>query len=122
MAACSHCGAETELYDSGVPICIKCSNVRDNASKKPPASSQTIRNILLNEIEEATARTNKASRNFFEVMGQIPTGFSHPDGSQVIHNASRHLSTARKDLMRAHTRLDEFLKTGIIPDDLKRSG
>ena len=55
-------------------------------------------------------------------MGQIPSGFPHPDGSQRIHNASRDLSTARKDLMRAHTRLDDFLKTGIVPEDLKRSG
>jgi hypothetical protein len=28
----------------------------------------------------------------------------------------------RKNLMRAHTRLDDFLKTGIVPEDLKRSG
>ena len=123
MAACAYCGAETELYDSGVPVCLKCSEERDNrASKKPPTSSKTIQNILVNEIVEATARTNTASQAFLEVMGQIPSGFPHPDGSQRIHNASRELSTAREDLMRAHTRLDEFLKSGIVPEDLKRSG
>lgn len=123
MAACAYCGAETELYVNGVPVCLKCSEERDNrASKKPPTSSKTVQNILVNEIVEATARTNTASQAFLEVMGQIPTGFPHPDGSQRIHNASRELSTARKNLMRAHTRLDEFLKTGIVPEDLKRSG
>ena len=123
MAACAYCGAETELYENGVPICLKCSDERDSkVSKKPPASSATIQNILVNEIVEATARSNKASHDFLEVMGQIPTGFPHPDGSQRIHNASRVLSMARKDLMRAHARLDEFLKTGIVPEDLKRTG
>ncbi len=124
MAVCIHCKTEeTELYENGVRICLKCSNERDDrASKEPPASSQNIQNILVSEIVEATARANKATQYFFEVMGQIPTGFPHPDGSQRIHNASRELSTARKDLMRAHTRLDDFLKTGIVPEDLKRSG
>jgi hypothetical protein len=26
MATCSLCGAETQLYDTGYPICIACSN------------------------------------------------------------------------------------------------
>ena len=123
MATCVYCGAETELYVNSVPVCLKCSDERENKpSKKPPSSSTSIQNILVNEIVVATARVNKASREFFDVMGQVPTGFPHPDGSQRIHNASRNLSTARKDLMRAHTRLDEFMKTGIVPEDLKRSG
>ena len=106
-----------------MPICLRCSEERDSkASKKPPVSGQSIRSILLDDITKATARANKASQNFMEVMGQIPSGFPHSDGSQHIHNVSRELSTARKDLMRAHTRLDEFLKTGIVPEDLKRSG
>jgi hypothetical protein len=123
MAACAYCGAETELYESGVPLCVKCSDERESkAKKKPPASGQSIRSVLVDEIAQATARVNKASQAFFEVMGQIPTGFPHSDGSQHIHNVSRELSTARQDLMRAHTRLDDFLKTGIVPEDLKRSG
>jgi len=31
MAKCSICGAETFLYNNGVPICIKC----DEKSKQP---------------------------------------------------------------------------------------
>ena len=123
MAKCANCRAETQLYDNGVPICLECAEARDNkAIKKPPASSKSIQNLLVDEIVEATSRTNQATQAFFEVMGHIPSGFPHPDGSQRIHNASNELSTARKDLMRAHTRLDEFLKTGIVPEGLKRSG
>jgi hypothetical protein len=123
MAECAYCRAETQLFNNGVPICLKCSDEREKeASKKPPASAQSIRRVLADDIAKATARVNNASQTFFEIMGQIPSGFPHPDGSQPIHNVSRELSTARKDLMKAHTRLDDFLKTGIVPEDLKRSG
>ena len=122
MAKCGYCGSETELCNGGLPICLKCSDERENKPKKPPAISKSIQTILVDEIVEATARANRASRDFLEVMGHIPTGFPHPDGSQRIHNASRELSMARKDLMRAHAALDDFLKTGIVPEDLKRSG
>ncbi len=123
VAACAYCGDETELYSNGVPICIKCSNERENKPRKGPSiSGQSIRSVLVDNIAEATARANKASQNFMEVMGKIPSGFPHPDGTQHIHNVSRELATARKDLMRAHAALDDFLKTGVVPDDLKRSG
>src|SRR5579871_1440029 len=103
MAKCAYCGSETELYCGVVSICLKCSEELDHeASKKPPAGSKSIQSVLVDEVVKATARTNKASRDFLEVMGQIPTGFPHPDGSQRIHNASRELSIARKDLRRAH--------------------
>jgi len=78
--------------------------------------------VLVDDIAKATARVNNASQTFFEVMGKIPGGFPRPDGSQHIHNVSRELSTARKDLMKAHTRLDDFLKTGMVPEDLERKG
>lgn len=123
MAACAYCGAETELYENRVPICLKCSEERDHKThKKPPKGSESMRNILVNEIVEATARTKSASQAFLDVMGQIPSSLPHPDGADRIYRASRELSAAHKDLMRAHTRLDAFMKTGIVPDDLKRSG
>jgi hypothetical protein len=123
MATCAYCETqETQLHENGVPICLKCSDERDNkARKRPSVSGQSIRSVLIDDIAEATARASKASQTFMEVMAQIPSGFSHPDGSQHIHNVSRELSTARKDLMRAHAALDDFLKTGIVPEDLKPS-
>lgn len=30
MAKCKRCGKETELYDSGVPMCPACVDERDN--------------------------------------------------------------------------------------------
>jgi hypothetical protein len=34
MARCNVCGAETSLYDSGVPICIQCSDRLHEERKK----------------------------------------------------------------------------------------
>ena len=124
MATCAHCKIqETEIHESGIPICLKCTVERDGkARRKPPGTGQSIRSILVDDIAKATARANTASQAFLEVMGQIPNGFPLPNGPQRIHSASSNLSTARKDLMTAHTRLDDFLKTGIVPEDLKRRG
>jgi len=36
MAQCKFCGWETQLFDGGVPICLKCVAAQENAKKKPP--------------------------------------------------------------------------------------
>ena len=122
MALCAYCQAETELYDGGdVPICIECSDAR-KARRKPPATEQQIRTTLFQDVFEATARNNEATREFEAVMGQFPSGLPHPDGAQRIKNASSSLTVARKEKMKAHDRLNDYLGRGIVPEDLKRSG
>jgi|SRR5579872_520977 len=117
MADCAYCGVETTLYTIGVPICWKCS---DAPQRKPPATQQETRNSLLHEVLKATAQHNEARADFEASM--VPNGPPHPDGTQRIKNASRRLSIARKNMMTAHTRLDSFLETGSVPEDLKRIG
>jgi len=39
MAKCFRCQAETELYDSGVPICLRCANEPAPAHPKPHPES-----------------------------------------------------------------------------------
>ena len=121
MAACAYCGAETELYESGVPICLKCSDARE-AKRKPPATDQQIRATLLQDLIELTARNEQALEELEAVTGQIPSGMPHPDGVQRIKNASAKLATARQELIKAHRRLDEHIGHGIVPEDLKRTG
>jgi hypothetical protein len=118
MAQCAYCKTETFLYDGGVPICLECADTRD-ANSKPPETEHRLRTILMEALTEATAQANAASDEFTAVMGDIPSALPHPDGTQRIHNVSRGLSAARKELMTAHTRLNEFLSRGIIPEDLK---
>lgn len=84
-----------------------------------PATDQEIRRTLLQDILELTARTNEGTREFTAVMAQIPSGLPNPDGSQRIKNASGKLTAARKELMKAHHRLNEYIERGDVPDDLK---
>jgi hypothetical protein len=80
-----------------------------------------IRTTLLRDVFEATARNNEATREFEATINQFPSGLPHPDGAQRIKNASDSLAVARKDKMKAHNRLNDFLGRGIVPDDLKRT-
>ena len=114
-AQCAYCKSDTELREGGVPVCPSCSDV--GTKRKPPATEQQIRSILLQDLIELTARTEQATEEFEAVM-QIPSGLPHPDGVQRVKNASAKLSIARKELMKAHRRLDEHCG-GTLPEDLK---
>jgi hypothetical protein len=91
------------------------------ANHKPP-SLDKVRNQLQQELKDATQRAATASAAFLEVTSQVPSGLPHPDGTQRIRNISHELAFARTALMRAHSRLDEFLVSGIAPDDLVTGG
>ena len=77
--------------------------------------------ILFRDLDEAKKRSEKANDAFKAVLSNIPNGDPHPDGTQRIRNASSELTAAREATMSAHNRLTDFLNTGIVPDDLKRS-
>ena len=119
MAECAYCKAETELHEAGVPLCPSCSDARTKT--KPAKSAPEIRVALVNRIVEATARVSAANAAFSVVMNQIPSGLPHSDGAQRIHNASRELDAARKDMMEAHARLNDFIERGTVPEDLKQT-
>jgi hypothetical protein len=55
-------------------------------------------------------------------MGQFPSGLPYPDGAQRIKNASTNLTLARREMMRAHTRLNDFIERRVVPEDLKKNG
>ena len=46
----------------------------------------------------------------------------HPDGTQRIRNIAHELAFARTERMRAHSRMDTFLVSGIAPEDLMSGG
>jgi len=77
---------------------------------------------LYGELHDAILRADKATEAFTAVTSNIPSGIPHPDGTQRIHNASHELSSAREAMMKAHNRLNEFLESGAVREDLKRSG
>ena len=112
MARCAYCHIETELYESQVPICVKCVDDDPDTRHKKAA--------LFRELEEATKRAEAATDAFAAATNDIPSGI-HPDGVQRILNASRELSAARDEMIKAHERLNDFLKTGIVREESKRS-
>ena len=103
MMRCARCKAETELCDTGVPVCPSCS----------------IRERLTQEVLETTANKADAFRKFEAIMLHCPSGLPHPDGVQQIKNAPNELSVAQKEMTRAYDRLSAYLDQGIVPEDLK---
>ena len=47
MAICDHCGTETQLYDTGYPICAACLNT---SLAKPPAKSDENIDLTQNDV------------------------------------------------------------------------
>jgi hypothetical protein len=86
------------------------SDVRE-VERTSSSIEQQIPAALLQNVLEATARNNKATREFEEVMGQFPSGLPHPDGVQRIKNASNNLIIARKEMTIAHNRLHDYLRS-----------
>jgi hypothetical protein len=121
MDKCAFCKTEeTALYESGLPICLKCVEKRE--PKRKPPNPEQIRTTLVGRISDATALVSKANQEFSESIGKFPSGLPHPDGIQQIRNASNKLDLARKEMMTAHKRLNDFIERGIVPEELKRSG
>jgi hypothetical protein len=89
-----------------------------DTKQKPPKREIEVLSILIQEVIDATAEKNEASDEFDVLMDQFPSGLPYPDGSQRIANSSQRLSSARKKVMMAHTRLTDFVDRGIVPEGL----
>ena len=119
MERCARCKVEgTELYESGVPICLKCVALRGAKPQKDRSAS--IQDILIRDLADATLRAESATTEFNSITSDIPSSIPPPDGTQRIHNASRAMKVARDEKIMAHNRLNAFLERGIVPEDLKR--
>lgn len=120
MAECFQCKTETELYENGRPICIGCAGAKDG-NPVPVSGESQIRLELLQEVRRTTDRVNAAAEQFSLIIKDIPSNVPPPDSTYRIAQASRELSTARAEMMRAHRRLNDFLSGGVIPEDLEQS-
>ena len=118
MAICAYCGAKTQLYSNGVPICLKCARPR----RTKASDDDGIQAALLEALSQAILRADTACSEFESISSEIPSGIPQPDRSKLIHNASRRLTQSRDKMVRARTRLNDYVDHGIVPEDLKRSG
>jgi hypothetical protein len=121
MPQCTRCQTETELYENGSPICITCADRGTEPKPKPlsPTTLPQLRDSLFQALIRATARANAAAKALNAVTKQFQTG--RANGILLIRQASEDLEAARKELGRAHNRLNDFLSRGIVTDDLKRA-
>ena len=116
MEKCGVCGAETSLYDNGIPVCAKCADERAAKAKSKTTPAQSYSDNLLQAITtEATALANAASTAFGAIAGDL-SGRLQPNGVQRLHEASGELSRAREQMIKAHNRLNDFLARGIVAD------
>ena len=113
MAQCAQCRAEeTNTYLNGSPICLHCAG-----RLQSKADHASIEGTLIQALADASARAAAAHAEFSAAVGDIPSGLPFPDGTQRISNASSKLRAARDDMKKAHSRLDNFMATGIVPED-----
>src|SRR3979411_440200 len=110
MEKCAFCKVkETALYESDVPVCPKC------VGRLKRTTTADVYLILVRNLTEATLRAESANFEFDAVVRDVPSQIPQPDGTQRIRNASRTLKVARDEMMTAHNRLNDFLRTGIVP-------
>jgi len=121
MTRCIFCKSVTELDDGGVPICVRCSEAGES-KRKPPTSEHQVLNVLREDLQSAKWRVTAANEAFEAITSEIPSALPRPDATQRIHKASREVTVARMEMLRAHHRLSDFLNAGLVPEDLKRSG
>jgi len=100
----------------------KAATLNPLATLEPLAKLEKVHNLLEQDLKAATEHAATASAAFLDVTSQVPSGLPHPDGTQRIRNISHELAFARTELMRAHSRMDAFLVSGIAPEDLVSGG
>jgi hypothetical protein len=100
----------------------KAATLSPMAHLEPLANLERVHDLLQRELRAATERAAGASAAFLDITSQVPSGLPHPDGTQRIRNIAHELAFARTQLMRAHSRMDVFLVSGIAPEDLANDG
>jgi hypothetical protein len=109
------------LFESDLVECGEENFQAEPVHQSPESiDGQQIRQLLQEEVDAAQQRRIAASKHFSEVIGDVPSGLPHPDGTDRIRLASREYSASRHAASEAMERLSDFMTQGIIPADLKR--
>jgi hypothetical protein len=102
MAQCAYCQAEAKIFSRAAPVCAECSQ-----KQAATADERQTLEALIEDVMETSTRKTAASEAFETAISQFPSGLP-PDGAHRINSTSAELSVARKELMRAHVRLNDF--------------
>jgi len=121
MDKCVQCGAQTQLYDGGVPVCLKCAGEREGKQQpvpkpKPPQSELNLASVNA-RLTAARAEYRKALAFQTEISNlRDALGPANPDGAQALRNANIELSSASRKYEDA---LRDFMN---YTDPRRRSG
>ena len=98
MSKCVHCGSETDLLVSGIPVCVTC-------DLAPEKTLELIKaNLRLNEARAKWRSAKLELAKADEIRASLPS--CHPDGARALH-ANAELFKVEKELQDA---LAEYLK------------
>jgi hypothetical protein len=112
MAACYVCGALTQLYENGVPVCPACCEEQDAAPEPPrPAGGLENINTRLNTARHEYLKALLAQREAAELRRSLSV--NNPDGSRSLHNANRQLSLAS-------AKYEQVLQEFIVGTSMRR--
>ena len=95
---------------------MRYSDARDS-KRKPPTSEHQVLNVLREDLQSAKERASAATAAFDAVTSET---LPHPGRTKRIHNASREVTIARMEMLRAHHRLSDFMNARIVPEDLNQ--
>jgi hypothetical protein len=84
------------------------------------ANLTDIEERLRADLERARESYAAANAEFWKISADIPSGLPSPDSTQRIQIAARRQNLARKQLVEALHRMNEFLQTGAFPDVVAR--
>ena len=101
MADCAYCKADAQLFEDDVPVCVVCADRRES-NRTALETDKRVRVTLIRDLVAAHSRTEASSGD--------------------RRNPRSESTAARKEIIKAHSRLNDFLSRGIVPEDLKRSG
>jgi len=83
MPQCVYCNGETELYDSGVPVCPPCCDTLQS-KREASASDQQAGTVLHREVIDARERAKAASTAFTAIIGEVPSGIPRTSPTNSI--------------------------------------
>jgi outer membrane protein TolC len=93
---CADCGADAEIFDDEIPLCLLCSDVRDAKAKIHETEFLDKAQNAREEYRSAIAGLRTAR----ELLGDLDLG--HPDGTASLKHARARFSQA-KDAYREAT-------------------
>jgi prephenate dehydrogenase len=78
---------------------------------------QQIIDQLRMTLEKAREAFHAAAAEHDAILSEIPSGLPYVDGAFQVHQASEKFRQAIRAYSRAVYRYDDFIRTGILPDE-----